>query len=198
MGYKIAFVDDHKMLIDMLADSMLRSRYIDEVEKYYDGYDFLKEYKTKNFDLVVLDLRMPSINGLEVVEKIRQSDNDLKIMIMSGVEGEGAQRVLEKKGINGLVTKYNHIDVIKSAIVSVASGENIFLDDYIDDIDADLSLRELEVIKYLSQELRTTEIAEKLSISENTVKTHRKHIMNKIGAKNIVSIVNYAHRHSLV
>lgn len=198
MGLKIALIDDHKMLIDMLAERIKNSRNIDDVIKYYNGYDFLDEYKFQNFDLVVIDLRMPEISGLEVVEAIRKENQKIKIMIMSGVEGDGAQKVLEKKGIDGLVTKYNHIDVIISAIVAVGNGEKCFVDDYYEEKTPDFSDREIEIIKMVAKENINKEIADKLFISENTVKTHRKHIMKKLNAKNIASVIGFAYKNHLV
>ncbi|MCK5781481.1 MAG: response regulator transcription factor [Flavobacteriales bacterium] len=197
MGLRIALIDDHKMLIDLLAKDIVNSKNIDKVDKYYNGYDFLAAYKAKNYDLAVIDLQMPEINGLDLVGKIREEDSSIKIMILSGVESDGVQPILEKKGIDGLVTKYNHIDVIINAIVTIGSGEKCFVNDFREH-DSQLSSREIDIVRLMAKENTNKEIAENLFISENTVKTHRKNIMKKLDAKNIASVIGYVYKNHLV
>lgn len=174
-----------------------------------NGDEVLKLLEGSKFDMVLLDLNMPGISGIELVEAIRRHDANLPILICSmHNEFQIAKRVL-RAGANGYITKGGDEEALMKAIRKVAAGERFIDSDIIDQtmfekkppsktlVNGKLSEREIQVLKLIVQGKTLTEIAAELYISIKTVSTHKKHLMLKMNFKSNAELVSYAAENGL-
>lgn len=208
----IAIIDDHKMVREGLKQLLEFEGDINVIAQAgngQDGYEIIKEHKP---DVVLLDINMPGMNGLELLKKVRSENDDTKILILTiHNEVEYLSKAVEI-GVNGYVLKDSESSVLKKAIMDVYNGEiyiqpsiapllvemNNNKNDSIEDPSNVLSSREFEVLKLVSEGLFNKEIAYKLSISEKTVKNHVSNIFKKIGVSDRTQAAVYAIKNNLV
>ena len=208
----IAIIDDHKMVregLKQLLEFEGDINVIAEAGNGEEGYEVIKQYKP---DVVLLDINMPVMNGLELLKKIRSEKDETRILILTiHNEVEYLSKAVEI-GVNGYVLKDSESSVLKKAIMDVNNGE-IYIQPSIapllvemnnnknesgDDPSNILSSREFEVLKLVSEGLFNKEIAYKLSISEKTVKNHVSNIFKKIGVSDRTQAAVYAIKNNLV
>lgn len=208
---KVFLVDDHNLFLNglkLLLNSMPDFVVVGQAS---NGVEFLSSYKSVNPDVVLMDIAMPEMDGIQASRIALEADPDLKIVTLSMYgDQEYYSRMLEC-GVRGFLLKDSDIQEVKTAIYSVAEGgnyfshqllrnlilakkdqENIFIDD------EHLSDREMEVLIEICQGLSNNEIADKLFISKRTVEKHRANILLKSGCKNTASLVVYAIRNHLI
>ncbi|WP_431167452.1 response regulator [Tenacibaculum halocynthiae] len=207
----ILIVDDHKMFLEGIQSILQKSPIIKNIHVATNGEEALKTLKHTNFDIVISDIDMPSMDGIELTQKITHIHNNIKIIIVSShANGETITKAI-KKGANGYLLKNTGKTELFKAIETVISGQNYFSNNIKEIISnsifnpiktkkqsVKLSSRENEVLLLISQEKNTQEIANELFISFNTVETHRKNLIRKIGTKNMVGLVKYAIQQGLV
>ena len=207
----IAIIDDHKMVREGLRQLLEFEGDINVIAEAGDGEEGYEVIKTKKPDVVLLDINMPKMNGLELLKKIRGENDDTRILILTiHNEVEYLKKAVEI-GVNGYVLKDSESAVLKQAIQNIHNGE-IYIQPSIAPLlvetsksDADkedpaniLSSREFEVLKLVSEGLFNKEIAYKLSISEKTVKNHVSNIFKKIGVSDRTQAAVYAIKNNLV
>ena len=210
----IVIADDHWMVREGLKKLLeLREKEdiadICVVGEASDGQECLKLIDKLKPDVLLLDINMPKMNGLHVLEKLRDMESSQKVLILTiHNEAEYLMKAVDI-GVNGYVLKDSDSSVLKKAIFTIYSGE-----DYIDKAmlpvmnetvrnttkvsDEKLTKRELEVLKLLSEGLYNKEIAYRLSISEKTVKNHVSNIFKKIGVSDRTQAAIYAIRNNLL
>lgn len=192
-GLRFALADDHKLKL------------IGEAE---NGVDLLRLMKTQPTDVVLLDLKMPEMDGIEVTKTIRSLYPDTKILMLTTYDDESLILHLMGLGVNGYLLKNAEPDEIKKAIHVVYENNNYFndlvsntmlktiLNKNISRLKAKeeihLSEREKEVLKYICQELTTVEIAAKVFLSPRTVEGIRTSLIEKTGVRNTAGLVLYA------
>ena len=208
---KIMIVDDHSMIREGLKQLLELDGDIQVIGEAGNGEECLKLLETVQPDVVLLDINMPVMNGLKMLEVLRESDKkDQKILILTiHNEVEYLMRAVEI-GVEGYVLKDAESSILKKAIMTIASGE-----EYIDASmipvmkekllqtkekteDEILTRREIEVLKLVAEGLFNKEIAFKLSISEKTVKNHVSNIFKKIGVFDRTQAAVYAIKHNIV
>lgn len=164
-------------------------------------------------DILLLDVYLPDMPEEEVVQKIRSTYPDLRIIYLTLLRGTRYVHKLTKYNIQGYILKNASLDELLSALRSVHEGGRYFSKDiHIGDRDEDfrntitiedrqideiLSRRELEVLRLICKEYSNAEIAEKLFLSVSTVETHRKNLIAKLGVNNTVGLVKFALRNNL-
>lgn len=208
----IAIIDDHKMVREGLRQLLEFEGDINVVAEAGDGEEGYNVIKNNKPDVVLLDINMPKMNGLELLKKVRGEKDDTRILILTiHNEVEYLKKAVEI-GVNGYVLKDSESAVLKQAIMNVNNGEiyiqpsiapllveaNNKLENDKDDPMNLLSSREFEVLKLVSEGLFNKEIAYKLSISEKTVKNHVSNIFKKIGVSDRTQAAVYAIKHNLV
>lgn len=173
-----------------------------------NGEELLESLKNTAVDIVLLDLEMPVMDGVETMHKLRAEHPRVKVIVLSSHEGANVIKHLMELGANGFMPKNAEPDEIDTAIRSVAQTGYYFSDTVSNamlhglmkgkklkptfaDIDP-LSERELEVLRGICQERTTAEIAEKLFVSPRTVEFHRNNLLLKTGARNSAGLVVYA------
>jgi DNA-binding NarL/FixJ family response regulator len=214
---KIYLVDDHAMVRDGLKYILSSDEQFDVVGDCGDGRIAQDEIDRLGPDVVILDISMPSITGLETARQIRRYNKIIKIIILSRHNNEEYVREALKIPVNGYILKDNAGDDLIRAVRDVLKN-NIYLSPEImtslinqifipsqaayniqeKGIYDTLSNREKEVIKLVAEGKSGSEIASLLRISQKTVKVHRLNIMNKLNIHNTADIVKYAVRNGLV
>ena len=179
-----------------------------------NGMEMLMKMKGNIPDVVLLDYRMPELNGIEVAKKIRQKYESVKILLLSMFDNQEFVVQAVECGANGYLSKDDDPDEILKAVDSVLStgyylndrtskcliGELVRQGKVVPSFEGvvEFSRVEMQIIKHICDEKSATEIGVLLYRSKRTIDGYRSEIMKKIGAKNVVGIVMYAAKHKLV
>jgi DNA-binding NarL/FixJ family response regulator len=168
-----------------------------------DGKAALIDYRDHVPDVVLMDLRLPDMTGVDALSSILKEFRDAKVIILTTFAGDAEIRRSLSNGASGYVLKTSPPDEILTAIRRVNSGKRYIplevaaqLAEYLGD--ESLTDREIEVLRYVSEGNRNRDIAESLFISEETVKVHVRHIMDKLGASDRTQAVAIAVRRGII
>ena len=208
---KLFIVDDHKMFLEGIQSILEDVDTIDIVATAKNGEEALKLLKSITPDILITDIDMPIIDGIELTKTIRSQDLDIKIIALSSHYKSSVIGSAVQAGINGYILKNTGKAELIKALETVYNGENYFSENIrkimMDSLfnaketkknKVNLSEREKEILLLIVQEKSTKKIAEQLFISSNTVETHRKNLMRKIGAKNMIGLAKYAIQQDLM
>jgi len=212
MAIRIIIADDHRLFRHGLRNLLMDGSDIEVVAETCDGIETVQAVKAQKPDVVLMDITMPNLNGIESSRRIVKENPKTKIIMLS--MHSDRRFVLEsfKAGAFGYILKDCAIDSLIDAIHTVNQNQ-YYLDksiakavvkDYInlnsqkaDSVFAVLSPREREVLQLMAEGCATKEIADKISVSVKTVETHRKQIMDKLNIHNIAQLTKYAIREGL-
>lgn len=209
---KVLLVDDHALFRRGLA-GLLDSRPETCVAgEAGDGVEFLEILAASDPDVVLLDIDMPRMGGIEAAGKALEMRPGLKIITLSMHGDEDYYFSMVSQGVKGFLLKNSDIDELVTAITTVAEGGTYFSQELLQNLvgslkalprqheeDSDqLSDRELEVLLLVCLGLSNQEIADKLFISKRTVDKHRANILSKTGCRNTANLVAYAIKNNLV
>lgn len=196
---KIVVVDDHKMFLDGIVSVLSGEGNFEVLFSENRAIEALKKIKTNPPDLIITDISMPEMNGLEFIQVLKKDYPEIKILVLSMF-----QNLNSFKDIDGFLLKETDSQTLISVINDIVShNKKHFVgseknDNVLDFKKSILSSREKEIIQLIAQELTTDEIAEKLIISKHTIEAHRKNIFLKLNVKNIAGLVNVAVRLGVV
>ena len=205
MIIKIAITDDHKMVLKGITSMLQNTPDLQVVGTYENAKQTLDNIERDKPDVLLLDINLPDINGIDLSEKLLKTNPDLKIIALTNFEDISFVKRMLKNGVHGYLLKNTDKIELITAMKTVLSGE-LFLQKDIqlqllsqtkkkisnNGLKPKLTRREHDVLVGISEELTTQQISEKLFISPKTVETHRMNIMSKLGAKNSVGIVKIA------
>lgn len=206
---KIGILDDEKLLVDAFSMLLSMNPKFEVCIKNTNPIEYLEELEKLDQlpDIMLLDLNMSPINGLEVLDRIQEKELDIRILVLSSMYNSSMYGYMIKYGISGFLPKYTDKDELFEAIEQIYinryyfnEGNQKLINDYVSLKNKkdnpwnmiSLSEREIDVLQLICKEYSTKEIAEKLFISTKTVEAHRSKIMEKIGCKNVVGMVTYA------
>lgn len=213
---KILIVDDHEVVRDGLRNILLSLENVSIAGEAGDGEEAIKLYNTVRPDLVIMDISMPGMNGIEATRIIKEKDPEAKILILTMHDNQEYLNQIIRSGAKGFILKNTDKEELLEAVKTVASGENFFskdiskliIDNYIRSAkeqektdgfkEVPLTKREIEILKLIASGYSNQEIANILYISYNTVDTHRKNIMHKLSIKNTAGLVRYAIEKGLI
>lgn len=211
---RIYLADDHQLLIDGMHAVLRTNRNFELVGYSLNGTDVIEQATKLNADIIVMDINMPIKNGIEVLKDLSSTQNQFKIIILSSYDDLKLVREVMKLGARGYLTKQCAGENIVEAIEVVDSGEEYFCQTVRDKIfssfaknnpqlntdvfQSALTDRELDIIRLLSLEYSTRDIAEELFISTHTVESHRKNLLKKLNIKTTVGLVKYAIKNNFV
>lgn len=202
---KIAITDDHIMVLKGIASMLENTEEIEVVGLYNNANETLEEIGKDKPDVLLLDINLPDINGIDLSKKLLKKHTDLKIIALTSHDDISFVKRMLKNGVHGYLLKNTDKLELVEALKTVLSGD-LYLQKDIhkkmlmqstkkksdNGLKPNLTRREQEVLVAISEELTTQEISEKLFISPKTVETHRMNIMSKLGAKNSVGIIKIA------
>ncbi len=203
---KLFLLDDHQIMLDGMRSLLRDDDTFTIVGEATRGDDALREIVLCNPDIVITDISMPGMTGIEFTKKLRQQKPDVKVLVLTVSAAEFNINELLKNGVSGYVLKNAGRDELRKALLKISRNEKYFSSEVAEGIvnmkssgaEFHLTLRELEVLNLVAKEFSNQQIAEKLFISERTVESHRKNIFRKTGAKSIVGLVRFAIDNGLV
>lgn len=207
----LLIADDHTMFLQGIVSLLEQESEINIVGKAVNGIEALEKIKTENPDLVILDISMPEMDGIELSKILKKDFPEVKILVVSTHSNVKIISRLIRIGVNGYLLKNAEKSELLKAIQTIASGENYFSEETEEkhlanhlkiekqvSVLTELSSREKEILVLIAHEYNTAEIAEKTFISLNTVNTHRRNLLSKLNAKNTAGLVKYAVENGLV
>ena len=209
----ILLADDHQIIIDGISGLLENEPEINIVATCNDGLEVLEQISFFSVDLILLDLDMPKMNGLECAEKVLINYPNIKIAILTMHEEKALIKKFIELGVKGYFLKTIQKGELIHAIKTIAKGGEYFPSDVTralirkqtiepdvtqSPLLKDLTQRELEIIKLVSHGFSNKEIAGKLFISPRTADTHRTNVMRKLDLHNVAEIVRFAFQNKLV
>ncbi|KEO82749.1 response regulator [Tumebacillus flagellatus] len=209
MSIRVLLCDDHTILRDGLRNLLEGEPDLDVVGEASDGHQAIEAVRELQPDVVLMDINMPGMGGLEAVEKLTAEMPDIRILILTMYNQEEYLFRTIRAGAKGYLLKDSPVSEVVEAIRKVMSGGSVLNPSLTDKLLASyrepkeetaekLSPRELEVLTALVQGLSNKLIAEQLFISETTVKLHISNIYRKLGVKSRSQAIMYAVREKLV
>lgn len=216
---RVVLADDHVFVRDGIKSLLENENNIIVVGEAIDGQEALTVVSTEKPDLLIVDIRMPHYTGIEVVEKIRQEKNPVKIVVLSMHESEEYVLQSIKAGADGYLLKGASKEEFLKALHTVANGGKYFSGDISSILinqlinspntlasepkpnleeESIITKREKEILRLLLSGNGNKEIAEALSISKRTAEVHRFNLMKKLKVKNLIELANKAKDFSLI
>lgn len=203
--YKMIVADDHDLYRDGIKHLLRKMKNIILVGEARDGKEAVDLYAKLNPELVLLDISMPVMDGMEASVEILRINPSASIIILSMHSDEDYISRCLSAGVKGYVIKSETSDELRNTIESVIQGNNYVSRKAQDVIlnsmkqltsrgrssseTANITQREIEILRYITQGFTSQEMAEKLFISIRTVETHRANLMRKLGVKNAIELV---------
>lgn len=194
---KVAVVDDHGVVLAGLKFVLSRAEGMQVVATAESAEDILGFYEKAKPDVLLLDIRMPSVSGLDALETLRKSHPDAKVAMLTTSELEEDIFRALKLGANGYIPKDSRPAEIAKAVREIASGGRYIPEDIQRIFDMrqgvkSLSAREISIIQLAAKGFSSPEVAEMLGISVNSVKTHFRHIFEKMDVSDRMEAVTLA------
>lgn len=212
--FKAVLVDDHVMFRNGLKSLLEQESLVEVIAEASNGQEFLQIINSLLPDIVLMDIDMPVMNGIEASEKALASNRNLNILVLSMYDDYSHYSKLVSIGVKGFITKSSGKTELEKGIMAVGNGECYFSSDLLRNIIVEInktkesaapadneilfSSRELEVLKLICNGYATNEIAEKLFLSHKTIDNHRSKLLQKTGVKNSVGLVIYAIKNKIV
>lgn len=208
---EVAIIDDHEVVIDGLVAMLSSSEVLQITYTTQSGRELLGYLETTAPDVLLMDIQMPEISGIELCRQVLQQQPKVNIIAFSSFDDSSYVKNVMRKGAKGYLLKNSDKQTIIRAIERVARGEE-FLDDKIKNIllqetitgqrrsiyEIPLTKREKELVTLIADGHSSQEIADKLYISLRTVETHRLNINQKMGVKNTAGLLKEAIKRGLI
>jgi len=214
---RVVLADDHVFVRDGIKSLLENEANIEVAGEAIDGADALEVVAETKPDLLIVDIRMPNLTGIEVVEKLRSENNSVKIIMLSMHESEEYVLKSIKAGADGYLLKGSSKEEFLKALHTVAAGGKYFSGDISSILISQLTnpsnslepkqnlveemmitKREKEILSLLLSGKGNKEIAEALDISKRTAEVHRFNLMKKLKVKNLMELSNKAAEYSLI
>ena len=211
---RVLIADDHMIVAESLSILIDTMDGIEVVGTANNGWQVLTFLETNDLDIVLTDLHMPLMNGIETTIRIREKYPNVRVMLLTMSEEASVIKEALVAGVDGYILKSAERKELERAIKTVASGQKFFSDAVVmrlaqipnlntsngkDNVAEHISLtpREIEVMRLVIQDLSNSEIAEKIFISISTVETHRRNLMKKLGVNSALGLMRWAMKHGL-
>lgn len=211
---KVTIADDHRMVSDGIKTILENSKQIRVIDVLTDGASLLRSLSIVEPDVILMDIDMPVMNGLEAMQEIRKKYPMQKVIVLTMHEEKALVKKFNDLGAKGFLLKNSDQDELLMAIKKVNEGgyyysaalthnlinnkSQSFSTDAYDEKKALLTDRESEILKLIAEGYSNKEIGEKLFISHRTVDTHRTNLMNKLEVSNIAGLIRYAIKNGFI
>ncbi len=215
MPIKILIADDHPLIAEGIKNTFENHEDFNVVATVNNGKEALEFVKKHIVDVVLLDINMPIMDGIECAKELVKNYKNVKIAMLSMYQEASIIKNLISIGVKGYMLKTIPSDELLLAVKNIHDGKEYFNADVTKALVSDdkstsshhykkkspllneLTVREKEVIKYISQGLTNIQVGEKLFISPRTVDTHRTNIMKKLNVHNVASLIRFAFQNGL-
>ena len=214
---KLAIADDHELFRKGFISMLSGVPDFEFVLEAANGQELLDKMATQSVDIVLMDLQMPVMDGMQATEILLEKYPDVKVIVVSMFDEDRFVIHMLEKGVHGYLLKDTSTDEVEKAIYRVAE-EGFYYSDFVSramhrkmvnrsankqpnfstTANVGLSNREQEVLRLLCDGLSTTEISDKLFISTRTVEGHRLRILEKTGTKNTAAAVAFAYKNHVI
>ncbi len=211
---RLAIADDHKIFRDGLRTSLKDRDYIKILWEAEDGKDMTHKIRIKEPDVLLMDIRMPEMDGIEAIQLIRHEYENIKIIVLSMYDDQELITKMMEMGANSYLTKTTDPDEIYKAIIT-CMNENYYFNDLVNSAvllkiqhkknirrfyphTIKFSEKELRIIKLISDDKTTEEISQEVFLSPRTIETIRQSMKQKVGVKTIAGLIMYGMRNKLI
>ena len=212
---KIIIADDHATVRGGFKYALETDENFEVIGEAGSGKELIDINRKLKPDVIVVDVNMPNLSGIEAIREIRKEDKKVKILVITMHQNENYIRDAFKAGINGYLFKMAKIEEFLEAVNTVAQGKEYFgetvsrtlMKKYLaashsqrsnDKREIFLTDREKEILKLIAEGFTSQEIGEKLFLSHYTIENHRKNMIQKMGLKNTTVLVKYAIEHGII
>ena len=210
---RIYLVDDHKLFREGLKLLLSTQDFVRHIYEASNGRGFIENLSFVDCDVVLMDIEMPEMNGIDATIEAMKMKPNLKIIVLSMYGDEQYYYKMIDAGAKGFLLKNSGIDKVVTAIQKVAEGESFFSEELLvnilnnmrdnkseapETVDNDISERELEILYHVCKGLSNQEIADELFISKRTVDKHRANLLSKTGCRNTAALVMYAIKNNII
>lgn len=212
---KLILVDDHQVVIDGIAASLMLYDDIEVIAEASNGKELFEKLETFSPDIIILDITMPDITGIEVCKMLKRDFPEIKVIFFTGNENQDSIFEALKAGANAFLPKETQREELVSTIYAVNKGENYISNSISNTLIIDylkkekktskyskkeivLTEREIEILTHIAEGLPYKNIAAKLFISTKTVEKHKRNLLNKLNLESTVDLVKYAIKNNII
>jgi len=213
---KIAIADDHKIFRDGIKMALNPKQDLKMIWEAEDGKDLMHKMTIKKPDLLLMDIRMPEIDGINAIEMLRKEYDNLKIIVLSMYDDQQMISKMMEMGANAYLTKTTDPDEIYEAILTCMNEEFYFNQlvnnavmgkllqkkngnhHYGQKVPITFNEKELKILQLLGEDKTTEEISKIIFLSPRTIETIRQNMKNKIGARTIGGLIMYGMRNKMI
>ena len=200
---RVLITDDHEMIRNGLSSLLRGEPEILVIDMAKNGKEALDICASRQIDVVLMDLMMPEMNGVDATRAIRQKYPDVKVLAVTINDEPRFIKEVLQAGASGYILKHSTKEEIVRAILDVASNKQHFSADVLSKISGEFAMgtqneapmltkKESEVLKLIALEYTNQEISEELDCGIRTVDTHKRNLIKKLEVKNVVGLVKYA------
>lgn len=216
MIIKIAIADDHKIFRDGIKMALSPKEDLKMIWEAEDGKDLIHKMTIKQPDVLLMDIRMPEIDGINAIEMLRKEYDDLKIIVLSMYDDQQMISKMMEMGANAYLTKTTDPGEIYEAILTCMNEDFYFNQlvnnavmgklmqkknvrkHYGNQVPINFSEKELKILQLLGEDKTTEEISKIIFLSPRTIETIRQNMKNKVGAKTIGGLIMYGMRNKII
>jgi two-component system invasion response regulator UvrY len=215
---KVHIADDHKIVIEGVIAVLNIEKDIKVIDYSLTGKEVLDWFEMNTADVLILDINMPVVGGIEVLKRMKKKPNPPKIIVLSSYDDLRFIQEIMTLGAHGFLSKSSAGEQIVKAIRTVNNNEQYISEDVRNDLfklmfgqkvkegerppdnkkTDSLSAREIDVLRLIAQEYNSVQISEILNISVHTVKTYRKNLLTKLKITNTVGLTKFALKHKIM
>jgi len=211
---KFAIADDHKIFRDGIKMALSSRPHLKLLWEAQDGKDMMHKLALKKPDLLLLDIRMPELDGINALPMIRTENPDIKIVVLSMYDDQEMVSKMMEMGANAYLTKTTDPNEIYEAMLT-CMNEDFYFNELVNQAvllklnhkknvrqfypnPVKFNEKELQILKLLAEDKTTDEISQEIFLSPRTVETIRQNMKNKVGAKTIAGLIVYGMRNKLL
>ena len=211
---KVAIADDHKIFRDGIRMALKDRDYLQVIWEAEDGKDLIHKLKLKLPDVILMDIRMPEIDGINAIGLIRKEYEAIKIIVLTMYDDQEMITKMMEMGANAYLTKTTDPDEIYQAILTCVN-EDFYFNDLANKAvllklqhkktvrqfypnPVKFSEKEVKILKLIAEDKTTEEISKEVFLSPRTIETIRQNMKQKVGAKTIAGLVMYAMRNKIL
>ena len=213
---KVAIADDHKIFRDGIKMALSSRENLKMIWEAEDGKDLIHKISIKKPDVLLMDIRMPEIDGIHAIEILRKEYEDLKIIVLTMYDDQQMISKMMEMGANAYLTKTTDPDEIYEAILT-CMNEDFYFNQLVNNavmgklmqkkngrklygmqVPVSFSEKELKILQLLGEDKTTDEISKIIFLSPRTIETIRQNMKNKVGAKTIGGLIMYGMRNKMI
>jgi len=211
---KVAIADDHKIFRDGIKMSLRDREFLKILWEAEDGKDLMHKLRIKQPDILLMDIRMPELDGINAIGLIRKEYEEVKIIVLTMYDDQEMITKMMEMGANAYLTKTTDPDEIYHAIIT-CMNEDFYFNDLVNKAvllklqhkktvrqfypnPTKFTEKELRILKCIAEDRTTEEISKEVFLSPRTIETIRQKMKEKVGAKTIAGLVMYGMRNKLL